>query len=204
VAHLPRLRGWVPVTLVVGAISFAYPSLELGAVEQGIVLVASMAVIGMAVFLAARDVVLLQMEVAIIFESVTAHLHRLVVPVIAFLSVYSLVVVVFACLIRIAELTTGRPQLALHGQPINASFTDALYFSVITVSTVGYGDFSPFGSLARALAAFEVVTGLLLLLFGFSEIMRGAGWEMPVRSGSRPPDPAAHDVDTDASRSRHD
>jgi voltage-gated potassium channel len=172
--HLPRLRRWVPGTLAVGTVSFAVPVFGLGANAQGLALLASMTVIAMFVFAAARDVVLLQMDIALIFESVTARVHRLVMPLVAFLTVYALLLVVFACLFRIAERSTGQPQLALHGTPIHASFTDALYFSVITLSTVGYGDISPVGPLARALAAFEVVTGLLLLLFGFGEIMRSA------------------------------
>jgi voltage-gated potassium channel len=52
-----------------------------------------------------------------------------------------------------------------------------MYFSVITLSTLGYGDILPYGIVVRALAAMEVVMGILMLLFGFSEIMRGAGQE---------------------------
>jgi voltage-gated potassium channel len=69
---------------------------------------------------------------------------------------------------------TGAHQLAFHGTPINISFPDALYFSLVTLSTVGYGDLAPVGPLARLLSGMEVVAGLLLLLFWFSEIMRSA------------------------------
>ena len=55
------------------------------------------------------------------------------------------------------------------------TFSDALYFSVATISTIGYGDISPATALARGLAGLEVASGLLMLLFGFSEIMRNAG-----------------------------
>jgi len=51
-------------------------------------------------------------------------------------------------------------------------FTDALYFSVITLSTIGYGDIVPVAPMARVLASIQSVAGMLLLLFGFSEIMR--------------------------------
>ena len=107
-----------------------------------------------------------------VFESVTARLDRLLMPVMAFLTFYSLLVVVFACLYRIADLTLAAPPFIVLGHPAHISFADALYFSVITIATVGYGDIIPLGPLARGLASVEVVLGLLLLLFGFSEIMR--------------------------------
>ena len=77
-------------------------------------------------------------------------------------------------LLRLARLqhVEGDGVLTLLGQPGRLSFADALYFSVITIATVGYGDITPSGALVRGLASIEVVLGLLLLLFGFSEIMR--------------------------------
>jgi len=172
--HFPRLARWVPATVVVGVLSFAVPELHFRPDTQGHVLLAAMAIIAVSVFTAARDVVLLQMDVALIFENVTDRIHELVMPMMAFLTLYSLLVVVFACLFRIAEMVTGTHQLAFHGTPVGISFADALYFSLVTLSTVGYGDLAPVGPLARLLAGMEVVAGLLLLLFGFSEIMRSA------------------------------
>ena len=40
---------------------------------------------------------------------------------------------------------------------------------MITLATVGYGDIVPLSNLARMLAAFEVIVGVLLILFGVSE-----------------------------------
>lgn len=39
--------------------------------------------------------------------------------------------------------------------------TKAFYFSTVTVSTLGYGDISPKGGLARLTAAFEAINGLI-------------------------------------------
>lgn len=44
----------------------------------------------------------------------------------------------------------------------------ALYFSVVTITTTGYGDISPASSLARAAACWEIVSGLLYQVFIFS------------------------------------
>jgi len=42
----------------------------------------------------------------------------------------------------------------------------------VTLATVGYGDILPVDDGVRILAAIEMLVGQLLLLFGFSEIMR--------------------------------
>lgn len=172
VTRLPRLARWVPGLLVVGVLSFTLPELRLNADGQGVALVGAMAVIGLFVGFAARDVVLLLIDVAVVFESVAGRARQLVMPVVAFLTYYVLLIVVFACFYRIAELVLGAGQFRIHGEERGLSIAEALYFSVITMATVGYGDIVPEGSLVRALAAAEVVCGVLLLLFGFAEIMR--------------------------------
>ena len=82
-----------------------------------------------------------------------------------------------ACLYRIADLTAPVPQFAIHAEPTRISFVDALYFSIATITTLGFGDIAPTSSLVRAITSLEVVSGLLMLLFGFSEIMRSASGE---------------------------
>lgn len=44
------------------------------------------------------------------------------------------------------------------------SWQDAVYFSIITMATVGYGDITPLGHLARWAAATEIVCGFSLLV----------------------------------------
>lgn len=171
-ARLPRTASWLPAVALVGALTFLLPRQGFGPQLQGAALLAAMAVIGLVTALAARDMILMLLDIAQVFEAMYARLDRLAVPVLAFLTSYSLLVVVFASLYRIAELSLGAPQFLVRGHLANISFADALYFSVITIATVGYGDITPAGPLVRGLASIEVVLGLLLLLFGFSEIMR--------------------------------
>jgi putative Mn2+ efflux pump MntP len=54
------------------------------------------------------------------------------------------------------------------------SFSESIYFSIGTISTVGYGDIIPYSSLARVLASLEVFCGIMLLLFGVSELLEYA------------------------------
>jgi voltage-gated potassium channel len=174
-AHLPRLGRWFLGTMSVGALSFALPRLALAPLAQGLTLLAAMAAITLFVVLSVREVVLVMVDISMVFESVAARLDRLVMPMMAFLTFYALLVVVFGCLYRIADLTTPVPQFVLHGQPSRIGFVDALYYSVATITTLGFGDIAPASLLVRALTGLEVVSGVLMLLFGFSEIMRSAG-----------------------------
>jgi voltage-gated potassium channel len=97
---------------------------------------------------------------------------------------------VFGCLYRIADITTPAPQFTLHSVPARISFVDAQYYSVATITTLGFGDIAPASLLVRALTGMEVVSGVMMLLFGFSEIMRSASTERP---DHRPP-PRAPDA----------
>jgi hypothetical protein len=65
------------------------------------------------------------------------------------------------------------------GQPPNSS--DLLYFSVITVTTVGYGDITPACLPARAIAVVEAITGQLYLVSVVAGVV--AGWRRPVVKG---------------------
>jgi hypothetical protein len=51
--------------------------------------------------------------------------------------------------------TVGSPPAALH-------FFDYIYFSVITFSTLGYGDLHPVGTLGQAIACVEVFAGFIM------------------------------------------
>jgi voltage-gated potassium channel len=142
----------------------------------------AMGVVALFVAASVRDVVLVMIDIAMVFEGVGARLDRLVRPMMAFVTFYGLLVVVFACLYRIADLTAKTPQFSLHAEPARISFVDALYYSVATITTLGFGDIAPASLLVRAMTGIEVLLGVLMLLFGFSDIMRSAGTER------RPPD----------------
>jgi hypothetical protein len=52
--------------------------------------------------------------------------------------------------------------VATAGKPKEISFLDSLYFSIVTVSSLGYGDFRPEG-LGRLFAVIEVILGLVII-----------------------------------------
>jgi voltage-gated potassium channel len=192
--HLPRVTSWLLGSMAVGAASFALPRLVLDPQTQGLALLVAMALITLFVVVAVRDVVLVLIDIAMVFEGVAARLDRLIRPLMAFVTFYGLLVVVFACLYRIADLTAKTAQFSLHGSSARLTFVDALYYSVATLTTLGFGDIAPTANLVRALTGLEVVFGVLMLLFGFSEIMRSGGPDSEAHLRERRPPRPPHDT----------
>jgi hypothetical protein len=59
----------------------------------------------------------------------------------------------------------GYYSMSIHGDQFPAIHTrlDALYFTVVTLGTVGYGDITPVGQGARALVTFQILVNLSLI-----------------------------------------
>ena len=83
-------------------------------------------------------------------------------------------------------------------------FVDALYFSIVTLTTVGYGDFAPETDLGKLFTAAYVLVGIGILLSFVTTLAgkmsqtsplhpfagqptRGGGGDVAPRGGSRPP-----------------
>jgi hypothetical protein len=88
------------------------------------------------------------------------------------LCVYLLVGMLFAFTFgAIAVLQHG----ALFTDGIDGDLQDHLYFSFITLTTVGYGDLAPVGDLARSLAILEALIGQLYLVTVIGVIVGNLG-----------------------------
>jgi voltage-gated potassium channel len=185
------MRWGAPVGLI-GALSFLLPDLDPSAAMEGHAFLAAMAAIGLVVGLAARDVVVFILDTSLVFEAFFGRIAHLGVPAFAFLTLWTLLAIGFACLYRIADMTTIDPQFSIVGASRRIEFSEALYFSVVTLATVGYGDILPIAPLARMLAVAQMVAGLLLLLFGVNELIRHADSQpqhgQPQHGQHRPPD----------------
>jgi hypothetical protein len=104
--------------------------------------------------------------------------------VLGVLCIYLLLALLFSGVHQI--LAAFRPHyLNGAGQPPDSS--DLLYFSVITLTTVGYGDLTPASLSARAVAVVEALIGQLYLVSVVAGVV--AGWRRPSgTSGDERPD----------------
>ena len=91
-------------------------------------------------------------------------------------------------------METATPGLFAHNfqtrSPLVAP-SDLLYFSLVTLTTAGYGDILPISPLARICAALEAVTGVLYTTILIVRLVSAAPArttiEPPVKKGERLP-----------------
>lgn len=170
--HFTRILIWLIPVFAIGAATFVLPGLFLDRAVETVVFLGAMAMIAAIVLAVSRDVATFLINTGLLFEEFFSRVAGLVVPAFAFLTFYSLNIIIFAGIYRIIERFSTVSQFRIGGQLRELSFSDSLYFSVITLSTVGYGEITPATNEARVIVAVQIVSGILLMLFGFSEIIR--------------------------------
>ena len=71
----------------------------------------------------------------------------------------------------------------------NWSILDSLYFSIVTLTTVGYGDFSPTTTVGKLFAIFYMIFGLSLIAASISVLaMERQAMHLQKRDGSQSED----------------
>jgi len=176
---------WLLPLAGVGALTFAAPAFAPSAAALDGLFIGAMALAALLMLATAQQVAIFLLDAGLLFEEFFQRLERLVLPVYAFLTFYSLIVVGFAAVYKIVDRTVAGPHFRLLGEDKAISFADAVYFSVVTLSTVGYGDILPVSQAVRMIAVIEVIFGVTLLLVGLSEIMSYSR-EVQARRGRRP------------------
>src|SRR3954453_7231100 len=92
-----------------------------------------------------------------------------------------------AILMMVAMVTIGFASMYMAMSKHNQEFTgihtklDAVYFTVTTLATVGYGDIAPDGQLARAVAITQMIVDILVMGVAARLAMRVAGREAEAR-----------------------
>lgn len=63
----------------------------------------------------------------------------------------------------------------LHSGPWHENFSDAAYFSFVTLTTLGYGDILPLTPLAKVLAYLEAIVGVFYMAIVVSSLVSSSG-----------------------------
>jgi voltage-gated potassium channel len=169
-----RAAIWLVPVFFVGAAVILLSRTVGTLANMDMVFLGAMSIIGLIVLTVSRDVAVFLVDAGLLFEEFFSRVSRLVIPAFAFLTFYSLIVILFASAYRLISVYTLEPHFYVGGVPHALSFSESIYFSINTISTVGYGDITPYSSLARVLASLEVFCGIMLLLFGVSELLEYA------------------------------
>ncbi len=170
-SHFGRVFLWLIPVVLIGASTFALTELAQGKGAVTAIFFVSMGLISLIVLWISSEVCAFLLETGLLFEDFFRRIAGLAIPTFAFFTFYSVIVIVFAAIYRIIDRYAAGPHFLFTGEPLDLSFTECLYFSIITLSTVGYGDLVPLSPLVRVIVGVEIICGVLLLLFGFSEII---------------------------------
>lgn len=169
--HIAATLVWLLPVFAIGALTFALPRLGSDETALDAAFIAAMAAIAAVVLSVGPMITAFLVDTSLLFEEFFEQARRAFVAVFAFLTFYSALLIVFAALYRILDEVGTEPNFLIFTEPRDISFAESLYFSVITMATVGYGDITPLSGPARVLSSLQVIVGILLLLFGFSEIL---------------------------------
>jgi hypothetical protein len=122
------------------------------------------------------SVVLIGLAIGAIAGRLLGRWHVDTATVLGALCIYLLFALFFSG-VNQTFATFGGPYL--NGVQNPPSPPDLLYFSVITMTTVGYGDITPASEAARAVAVVEALTGQLYLVSVVAGVV--GGWRAPGR-----------------------
>jgi voltage-gated potassium channel len=169
--RLYRALLWLLPVFLVGAGGFLLSMLSEPLVNSNVAFLTAMLLIGAIVLAVSRNVAIFLVDAGLLFEEFFQRMSRLAIPAFAFLTFYSLLVIVFAAIYCILSQHSSIPHFRLANVNRTLTYSDAIHFSIATLSTVGYGDIVPISNAARVLASIEVICGIMLLLFGVSELL---------------------------------
>ena len=162
---------WLIPIFLVGTCVFVLSWFAEPVVNTDLTFLAAMLAIGLIVLVVSRSVAIFLVDAGLLFEEFFQRMSRLMVPAFAFLTFYSMLVIVFASIFSVISQFSTEAHFRVGSAARAISFSEAIHFSIVTMSTVGYGDIVPATNLARLLASMEVICGVMLLLFGVSELL---------------------------------
>lgn len=163
--------GWlIPLAMIVIA-TFVIPSETQTRLGTTYVFLIAMGLVAMVVLIASRSVAIFLIDTGILFHDFSSIARQLIKPAFAFSTFYTLIIIIFAAFYTLIGRYDGQPTFMISGTPGDLNFLEGLYFSIVTLSTVGYGDITPITHPIRVVAAVQILAGILLLMFGVHAII---------------------------------
>lgn len=172
---LSRAIVWIVPVMSIGIAAFSIPLEDWNIQELEGAFFGSMLTISLIVLWASRDIAVLLMDTGVLFEDFMLTASEMVQPALAFFTIYSLDIVIFSCIYRSIDQLSRMPHFMVEGVARDLDFTESLYFSFVTLSTVGYGDILPATDAIRLVVGAQVLTGILFILFGVHAVMGHMG-----------------------------
>ncbi|MCB2108403.1 MAG: hypothetical protein KDE14_11920 [Rhodobacteraceae bacterium] len=137
---LSRSLIWLAPMVVIGISTHFLPLDKLDATELGWALIGYMCAIGFITAFMARDIAVFMLDMGLLFRDFMTNALSLVKPAFAFFTWYSMLTIVYGCIFTIFDRYSTAPNFHISGVPQKLTFADGLYVSIVTLSTVGYGD----------------------------------------------------------------
>ncbi|MEZ5667025.1 MAG: potassium channel family protein [Alphaproteobacteria bacterium] len=178
--QVPKFWRWLSPIALIGVATFFTNTVAMAPLLHAAAMLAAMTGIAAIAAWLARDIAVFLIDTGLIFESFWRGLTFVTAPAFAFITFYMFNVIVFAALYRLIDRYSLASHFRIDGVARDMTFAECLYFSVVTLSTVGYGDIVPASDSARLIVSLQVVLGAVLVLIGVSEILnyarnRGSG-----------------------------
>ncbi len=162
---------WLMPLGLIGAASFLVPRYPFIPDMPSSLLLAAMTMISLVAAFSARGIAVFLIDTGLLFEEFLQSVADLLKPAVALMTCYSLLSIIFGCLYAILDRYSPEPAFQIGAAMRHITFAESLYFSIATISTVGYGDLSAVSPIARILVSVEIFCGLLLILFGVEAIL---------------------------------
>jgi voltage-gated potassium channel len=115
---------WLMPVVAVAAVTFGVPAFAPSAAAIDIAFVGAMAAVAVLVIATAQQVAIFLLDAGQLFEEFFQRIERLVLPVYAFLTFYSLIVVAFAAIYKIVDTAVPGPHFRMLGDDRAVSFAD--------------------------------------------------------------------------------
>ena len=134
---------WLVPVFLVGAGVFVLSWFAEPVVNTNLAFLVAMLAVGLIVLAVSRSVAIFLVDAGLLFDEFFQRMSRLAVPAFAFVTFYSMLVIVFASIFSIISLFSSVAHFRVGSVVRTISFSEAIYFSIATISTVGYGDIIP-------------------------------------------------------------